>query len=107
MERVLWMSHATRIYQKNPDIVSRKIVDEMILVPVRRRVGDVESLYTLNEVGARIWELIDGKRRVEEIRDLIVAEFEVSPGEAEEDLFTLLQQLSEIDAVHAVATDGA
>ncbi len=34
----------------------------------------VECLYTLNEAGARIWELIDGTRRVEEIRDLIVSD---------------------------------
>lgn len=107
MERVLWMSHATRIYQKNPDIVSRKIVDEMILVPIRRKLGDVESIYTLNEVGARIWELIDGKRRVEEIRDLLIAEFEVSPGEADEDLLTLFQQFSEIGAINEVPTDAA
>ena len=69
--RVLTVSQPATIYQKSPDIVSRKIVDGMILVPIRRRVGEVESLYTLNEVGARIWELIDGRRRVS--RDLPVA----------------------------------
>ncbi len=98
--------HAT-IYQKSPDIVSRKIVDEIILVPIRRKIGDVESIYTLNELGAHIWELIDGKRRVNEIRDLIVAEFEVSQGEVEGDLLTLLQQFTEIGAVNEVPTDGA
>ena len=89
----------TRIYQKSQDIVSRKIVDEVILVPIRRRGEDVESLYTLNEVGARIWESIDGTRQVREIRDLIVAEFDVEGAQAEADLLTLLDQLSQIGAI--------
>jgi len=101
------MSDHARIYQRSLDIVSRKIADEMILVPIRRRVGDLDSLYTLNEVAARIWELINGRRRVGEIRDLIVSEFEVSQGQAEDDLLTLLQQLSEIGAVTEAATADA
>ena len=100
------MNQQDRIYQKSPDIVSRKIADEIILVPIRRNVGDVESIYTLNEVGAHVWELIDGNRQVEEIRELVVAEFEVSQGEAEEDLLNLLQQFSEIGAIHEVSTHG-
>ena len=93
------MNHDTRIYHKSQDIVSRKIVDEVILVPVRRRGEDVDSLYTLNEVGARIWESIDGTRQVREIRDLIVAEFDVTGAQAEADLLTLLDQLSQIGAI--------
>lgn len=93
------MNHDTRIYQKSGDIVSRKIADEMILVPIRRRGEDVESLYTLNEVGARIWESLDGTRPVREIRDLIVAEFDVTGAQAGADLVTLLDQLSQIGAI--------
>lgn len=63
-----------RLFQKDSSIVSRRIADEVILVPIRRRIGEVECLYTLNEAGARIWELIDGTRRVEEFRDLIVSD---------------------------------
>ncbi len=93
------MNRPARIYRKNSDIVARKIVDEMILVPVRRRVGDVESLYTLNEVGARIWELIDGKREVREIRNLLLREFEANEVQIDADLLAFLDQLSEIGAI--------
>lgn len=88
-------------------MVFRRIADEIILVPIRRNVGDVECIYTLNEVGARIWALIDGTRRVEEIRDRIVGEFEVSQGEAEEDLLRVLEQFDEIGAINEVPTDDA
>ena len=60
---------------------------------------DVESIYNLGEVGGRIWELIDGKRRLEEIRDVIVEEFEVTPEKAEADLVRFMEQLEGIEAV--------
>jgi len=98
------MNQLALIYQKNPDIVARKVIDELILVPVGRQAGDLNSIYTLNEVGARMWELIDGKRRVAEIRDQLVEEFDVSEKNAEEDLLILLQQFHEIGAIEAVPT---
>jgi len=36
---------------RNREVVSRQIEGELILVPIRRGVGDLNSLYTLNQVG--------------------------------------------------------
>ena len=88
-----------KIYKKCDSIVSRKIADEFILVPIRQNVGDLESIYTLNEVAARIWELIDGKKKISEIKEKIIEEYEVTPEEAEKDLLVHLQQLEKIKAV--------
>ena len=87
------------VYKKSDSIVSRKIADEFILVPIRQNVGDLESISTLNEVAARIWELIDGKMKVREIKDKIVEEFEVTPQQAEKDLVEYIKQLKEIEAI--------
>lgn len=86
-------------YQKNPDLVFRKIADEVILVPIRQNVGDLESIYTLNKVAARIWELVDGKMKVKDIKDKIVEEFEISSEEAEKDLNEFLQKLEKIEGI--------
>ena len=93
------MNYLDKVYSKNDSIVSRKIADEFILVPIRQNVGDLESIYTLNETAARIWELIDGKIKVEEIKEKMVDEFEVTPEEAEKDLIEHLQQLEGIKAI--------
>lgn len=93
------MDFFDKVYRKSDSIVSRKIAEETILVPIRQDVGDLGSIYTLNEVAARIWELIDGKRKAGEIKDKIVAEFEVTPEEAENDLIDHLQQLKKIKAI--------
>lgn len=91
-----------RRYKKNSNIVYRKIADNFILVPIKHKVGDLESIYTLNEVGARIWELIDGKRNTEQIRNIIIEEFQVSPQEAGKDLSEFIEKLSKIEGIKPV-----
>ena len=93
------MDYSERCYTRSPDIVSRKIADKVILVPIRHNVGDLESIYTLNEVAARIWELIDGKIRTSQIKEKIVEEFEVSPQEAEKDISDLLKKLEKLKVI--------
>jgi hypothetical protein len=87
------------VFCKNEDVVSRKIVDELILVPIRKSVADMESLYTLNEVGARVYELVDGERSVRDICTVIVEEFDVSTEKAEADVVEFLEQLISIGSI--------
>lgn len=50
--------------------------------------------YGLNPVGARIWNLIQEPRTVNQIRDHLLQEYEVKVEECERDLHALIQQLS-------------
>ena len=88
-----------RCYRKAPDIVYRKIADKVILVPIKHTIGDLDSIYTLNETAARIWDLIDGERNVSQVKDMIAEEFEVSKNQAESDIIQLISQLEEIDGI--------
>ena len=49
--------------------------------------------YGLNEVGTRIWKLMQEPRRVGELRDAILEDYEVEPDRCEADIMTLLQDL--------------
>jgi hypothetical protein len=89
-------------YEKDPSIVHREIAGEAILVPIRRHAADLESIYTLSDVGAFIWKLIDGKTSTSEIKSAIVDEYDVSPEEAEADLAEFLQQLESIGSIARV-----
>ncbi len=51
--------------------------------------------YGLDEVGARIWSLIQEPRSVDEVRDILLEEYEVEPERCEYDLVALLQRLAE------------
>lgn len=51
--------------------------------------------YGLDALGARIWELIREPKTVNEVRDVILSEYEVEPDRCERDLVELLGQLND------------
>jgi hypothetical protein len=93
------MEGLDRIYKKNESFVFRKIEDETILVPIKDNVGDMGSLYNLNEVAAFVWEQLDGHKSLGDIKQRLIEEYEVSAEEAEDDLSEYIARLTEIDAV--------
>jgi hypothetical protein len=68
--------------------VSSDLAGEAVILDFKSGV-----YYGLNEVGARIWNLIQQPKTVSEIRDAIVAEYEIEPEVCDRDLKALLQQL--------------
>ena len=87
------------IYEHDSNIVARLIAGELILVPIRKNLGDMEHIYIMNETAARIWDLIDGQRTLEQVFACILDEFDVDPDQAEQDFVELIQGLVEIGAL--------
>jgi len=54
----------------------------------------MNSVYTLNETGAFIWEQIDGKRSVEEIIAMLTVEYDIDKQKAESDVFNFIDDMS-------------
>ena len=55
---------------------------------------DGSYIHVLNEIGSRVWDLMDGIRSVKEIAAVIAGEFETSPEEAERDVIEFVEELS-------------
>lgn len=72
----------------SPTVVGRLTAGEAVLVLPAQ--GEVK---VLNEVGARIWSLVDGSRTVGQIAAAIGAEYDVEPGQAETDVLEFLTEL--------------
>lgn len=87
------------VYQHHPDIVHRSIAGEVILVPIRNNVGDMECIYTLNETAARLWDLTDGQRTLAQVHAEFLAEYEIDPVESQQDLLEWVQNLVGIGAL--------
>jgi len=83
------------LYTKKNDFVARDIAGETIIVPIRGNVGDLDSVYTLNEIGSMIWQLIDGKKTVNEIAKAVCNAYVVTPQVAEKDTLEFLNSLEE------------
>ena len=93
------MPEIDQVFRKNENFVFRQIDDETILVPIKDNLGDMGSIYNLNEVGAFVWKNLNGKASLTDIRQMILDTFEVSEREADIDLSDFVNQLKEIDAI--------
>ena len=47
---------SARRYRRAPDVVSRRIRGEHVLVPIRRSSAALDSIFTLNGTAGFIWE---------------------------------------------------
>ena len=77
----------------------RKIEEEYILVPVRKIASDVSSIFSINPVGSKIWELISPAKTVSEIIAIIADEFEVDKAIAEKDTLRFIKKLKAVQAI--------
>jgi hypothetical protein len=81
----------------NPSVVARLINNEAVLVlPARGQVK------VLNEVGARIWSLMDGTRTVGDIVTTIRSEYTVSAEDALSDISDFFMQLLDREIISLV-----
>jgi hypothetical protein len=100
------MPENDQVFQKNENFVFRQIDDETILVPIKDNLGDMGSIYNLNEVGAFVWKHLNGKVSLADIRLMILETFEVSERVADADLSDFVNQLKEIDAILPVEQEN-
>ena len=78
---------------KKRDLVTRSILGETILVPIKTNAGDLDAIYTLNEVGTVIWDLLDAKSSVGQITEAICRQYEVAPEDSAKDVVDFLESL--------------
>ncbi len=86
-------------FQRQPAIVTRRVAEEVILVPVTGRMAQEGSLYTLNGTSAFLWEQLDGRRTGRDLVRELKETYEVEEKLAESDVQTFLTQLQEIGAI--------
>lgn len=90
-------------FVRNQDVVVRKIQGELIIVPIRSGVGDLNSLYTLNPVGAVLWDFMNEGHTLGEMVKLVCDEFEVTAAEAQNDIQSFLDSLMQEKLILSVA----
>ena len=88
-------------FKRSEDLVTRRIAGETILVTVRSNVADLDSVYTLDEVGSRIWELLDGRHSLGQIAEAIEREYQVERDQARGDVAEFIAALRQAGLVQA------
>ena len=89
-------------YVRSDSVVSRVIAGETLIVPVRGGVGDLASIYSLNEVASCIWNAIDQPRSQKEIVESIAQEFAGERQQVEQHVSAFLVEMESAGLVEAV-----
>lgn len=63
------------------------------MIPLTKEVADLEAIYSLNDVGVFIWEQMSEPISLEELKNRIIAEFEVDESVVMDDLSQFTAEL--------------
>jgi hypothetical protein len=83
-------------FERDPDVVSREIAGEQILVPIRKQAADMAAIYVLNETGAHVWNLLDGVRPLSEVESILANDYDVPLETVRADVLELVGQLQDL-----------
>lgn len=84
--------HSTVVAVK--DQVSADLAGEAVILNLKSGV-----YYGLNEVGGRVWQLLQEPRTVAAIRDTLLEEYEVDRDLCDRDLLAVLQELATAELI--------
>jgi hypothetical protein len=82
--------------------VSTTLGDEAVILG-----GDAGLYFGLNQVGARVWELVQQPVRVSEICAALCEEYEVEPARCQQDVLALLSELHTKGLLDVRAAQGS
>lgn len=84
----------TEIVRRRGDWLSAEVGGEIVMMSV-----EMGNYVGMNEVGARIWQLLETPRSVDELCAALVAEFDVSPQDCAADTRAFLDEMVKQGAV--------
>jgi hypothetical protein len=84
----------SRHTDSNREFVTRRIADETIIVPVVGGVGELDTIFTLNEVGSHIWGLLEAPIAVHAIVEEVARTFDAPASDVERDVVEFLEHLA-------------
>jgi Coenzyme PQQ synthesis protein D (PqqD) len=78
----------------NPNQVSSDLVGEAVILNLQSG-----TYYGLNAVGASVWNLIQSPKTVDQIREVLLEEYDVAPEVCDRDLHQLLEDLHNVGLI--------
>jgi hypothetical protein len=83
------------VFRKRENIVTRKVMEETLLVPISGELASMDNLYSMNETGAFIWKALDGSRSLAEIGGELEQLYDAESAVINADIIEVVTALSE------------
>ena len=81
------------------EMVLRNIAGDFVLVPAGKAVKDFNGLFAINEVGARIWELLAEFDTEDQIVSELEKEYDVPAELLKKDVAEFLKKLKSLELI--------
>jgi hypothetical protein len=81
--------------RRSSNVVSRVVADEAIVVPIRRGAADLDSIYTFNESGTKLWSLIENGLDAAALASYLQSEYGLNQAEALADAEAFVRDLTQ------------
>lgn len=91
--------YLTSVFRHADNIVTRKVMDETLLVPIAGDLASMDELYTLNDTGAYIWQALDGIRTLADIGEQLEREYDAPMEVIKADLLEIMDGLADAGLV--------
>ncbi len=91
-----------QLYKKKAGFVEKIIGDELVIVPLVGAVAQMDKVFSLNELGIFIYNLLSTPKSEEELLKLILNEFDVEEQTAQQDLQHFLCKSVECKVIQKV-----
>jgi methyltransferase-like protein len=88
---------------KNNNFVTRKVGDEMVIVPLVNSVADMTRVLTLNETGTAILEAFDGQTSLKEVTTKLLDQFDVETTMLQDDLQNFITEALDKRIIEQIA----
>jgi Coenzyme PQQ synthesis protein D (PqqD) len=85
--------------RRSQAVVSRVVADEAIVVPIRRGAADMDSIFTFNETGTKLWAMIEENQDPSVMVAHLRTEYGLSAEQAEADTRQFLADLTDAGLV--------
>ncbi|MFZ3214995.1 MAG: PqqD family protein [Candidatus Acidiferrales bacterium] len=87
-------SPAVRL-RRSANVVSRVVADEAIVVPIRRGAADLNSIYTFNESGTKLWSLLEKGLDASALASYLQSEYGLTQARAISDAQAFISDLTQ------------
>jgi predicted nucleic acid-binding protein len=81
--------------RRSSNVVSRQVADEAIVVPIRRGAADLDSIYTFNESGTKLWSMIENGLDAAALASYLQAEYGLTQAQALSDAEAFVRDLTQ------------
>ncbi len=90
------------VFIQDENIICREIAGELIIVPVRGNLADMETIFSIEGSAGQIWQQLDGNNSLADIRDSMLETFDVEEETINSDIVEFVDEIYNAGLVRLV-----